>query len=334
MARINGGIPEVSVLILTYNQADVVSHAIDSVMSQHTDFPFEVIIADDASTDSTPEIIREYAVRYPGIIRPILREKNIGLVANYFDTLGRARGNYIADCAGDDAWTGADRLQTLRDSLLDNPDAVLVHSQWQERNAATGDVRTVEPGDTPQPNTPGSTMREPLLAHTTPLAVHLSTALYRRQPVADALERDGDMICNKDFGCEDLPLLMALSTMGNFAYLPMVTLSYTVGDETISAPRSVERQAQYAARAALTTATLARHYGVASKRIDRYIRRQIGIITGAARRSGNGDLIGLADRIVRTAKTGMPLKSRVDILLTRLLTSRLFPSPLRNQKKM
>lgn len=64
-----------------------------------------MIIADDASTDATPRIIGEYAARYPQLFRPILRQTNIGVHANFKDVLSAARGEYLALCEGDDYWT-------------------------------------------------------------------------------------------------------------------------------------------------------------------------------------------------------------------------------------
>lgn len=97
--------PKVSVVSITYNQENLVRETLDSFVAQKTDFPVEFIVADDASTDGTPAIIQEYADRYPGLFRPILRPENIGVHANFVATLSAARGEYLALCEGDDYWT-------------------------------------------------------------------------------------------------------------------------------------------------------------------------------------------------------------------------------------
>lgn len=88
----------------THNQKAYVRDTFDGFLAQQTDFPMEVIVADDASTDATPRIIREYADRHPNLFRPILRPKNVGLNANLTGALSAARGEYIALCEGDDYW--------------------------------------------------------------------------------------------------------------------------------------------------------------------------------------------------------------------------------------
>ena len=67
----------VSVLCATYNHEDYLRETLESFVSQRTDFPFEVLVNDDASTDGTAEILREYAARYPEIIRPFYQEENL-----------------------------------------------------------------------------------------------------------------------------------------------------------------------------------------------------------------------------------------------------------------
>src|ERR1017187_7243265 len=70
--------PKVGVLMLTYNHEKFIAQALESVFMQKADFPFELVIGDDCSTDGTREIVREYSQKYPEIIRAHLRERNIG----------------------------------------------------------------------------------------------------------------------------------------------------------------------------------------------------------------------------------------------------------------
>ncbi|BBX74730.1 hypothetical protein MSHI_26360 [Mycobacterium shinjukuense] len=100
-----GGAPKVSVVSITYNHEAYIREALDGFVAQQTDFPVEIIVADDASTDATPAIIGEYAERHPHLFRPILRSTNIGVHANFTDALSAARGEYLALCEGDDFWT-------------------------------------------------------------------------------------------------------------------------------------------------------------------------------------------------------------------------------------
>ncbi|ORW40118.1 glycosyltransferase [Mycobacterium paraense] len=96
--------PKVSVVSISYNHEAYIRQALDGFVSQKTDFPIEIIVADDASTDGTPAIIREYADRHPHLFRPILRSANVGVHTNLMDALSAARGDYVAVCEGDDFW--------------------------------------------------------------------------------------------------------------------------------------------------------------------------------------------------------------------------------------
>lgn len=114
--------PKVSIVCITYNHGPFISKALDGFVSQKTDFVFEAIVADDFSDDNSRAIIAEYAKKYPDIIKPIFREKNIGSLPNYVDALSRADGQYLAICDGDDYWTDDLKLQKQVDFLDNNPD--------------------------------------------------------------------------------------------------------------------------------------------------------------------------------------------------------------------
>ena len=93
--------PKVSVLVMTYNQEDFIHETIESVISQ--DYPnFEYVISDDGSTDSTADIILEYAKKYPDIIVPLVNNPNLGITGNSNRGLSRCVGDYIALQGGDD----------------------------------------------------------------------------------------------------------------------------------------------------------------------------------------------------------------------------------------
>ena len=115
---------DVSVIMLTYNHENYIAQAIESVLLQETDLRYELIIGDDASTDRTPEIVREYAQRRPDVIRPVLREKNLGTTKNNWDLLRRARGKYIAGLEGDDYWIDPRKTQRQFAFLESHPEYV------------------------------------------------------------------------------------------------------------------------------------------------------------------------------------------------------------------
>lgn len=110
--------PKVSIVCITFNHESYISQAIEGFLMQQTNFPVEIIIADDASTDKTQKLIQGYAKKYPAIIVPILRKKNIGIGENLKQALLSAKGDYIAMCEGDDYWTSPNKL-SIQANYLD-----------------------------------------------------------------------------------------------------------------------------------------------------------------------------------------------------------------------
>lgn len=112
---------KVSIVCITYNQEKYIAQAIESFLMQKTNFDVEIIISDDASSDSTPQIIEEYAKKNPNI-KPILREKNIGAINNYIETLALATGEYVIVNEGDDYFSDENKIQKQVDFMEANPD--------------------------------------------------------------------------------------------------------------------------------------------------------------------------------------------------------------------
>jgi glycosyltransferase involved in cell wall biosynthesis len=104
------GDPKVSVFVLTYNHVDWIGKALDSALAQQTSFDFELMVADDCSTDGTREVVREYAARHPDRIRTFLPERNLGVEGIWLQAARRCRGEYVAILEGDDYWTSPDKL--------------------------------------------------------------------------------------------------------------------------------------------------------------------------------------------------------------------------------
>lgn len=123
----------VSVHMISYNHEKYISDAINGVIFQQTNFPVELIISDDSSTDNTRQIIESYYKQYPDKIRIINREKNMGAVANFADTFRYCTGKYIALCEGDDYWSDQYKLQNQIDFLENNPDYVGCFHNTEER---------------------------------------------------------------------------------------------------------------------------------------------------------------------------------------------------------
>ena len=126
--------PLVSIQCLVYNHEPYLRQCLDGFVMQKTDFPFEAIVHDDASTDMSAEIIREYAEKYPDIIKPIYEEENQyskhdGSLRKIISAAFSPCSKYIALCEGDDYWTDPYKLQKQVDFLGSHSDVSMVFSR-------------------------------------------------------------------------------------------------------------------------------------------------------------------------------------------------------------
>jgi len=115
----------VSVLVLAFNHERYIEECLESLVKQRTSFPFEVLIHDDASTDKTPAIIKEYCTKYPDIIIPVFQTINQysqGIRIDKVFLYPKARGKYIAICEGDDYWIDPLKLQKQVDAMENHPE--------------------------------------------------------------------------------------------------------------------------------------------------------------------------------------------------------------------
>lgn len=102
---------KVSVLIKAYNHERFIAQAVESAVRQQTDFPYEIVIGEDCSTDGTRAIALSLRDTYPDKIRLLLRARNLGNIRNLTDALSACRGEYVALLDGDDYWTSPLKLQ-------------------------------------------------------------------------------------------------------------------------------------------------------------------------------------------------------------------------------
>lgn len=126
--------PVVSICCITYNHEQYISEAINSFLMQETDFPFEVVIGEDCSTDNTRKIVEKYKEMYPNIIKLIVSENNVGMQANGQRTMEACIGEYMALCEGDDYWTDKNKLQIQKDFLESNPEYIICYTDVEAFN--------------------------------------------------------------------------------------------------------------------------------------------------------------------------------------------------------
>lgn len=128
---------EVSVLCTAYNHEKYIRECLEGFVNQTTKFEFEVLVHDDASTDSTASIIREYEQKYPNIIQGIYQKENQYSKGRYINLdilLPLAKGKYIAFCEGDDYWCDSNKLQSQYDALEKHPQCFMTVHRTQKMN--------------------------------------------------------------------------------------------------------------------------------------------------------------------------------------------------------
>lgn len=171
--------PIVSICCLTYNHEKYIADAIDSFLMQKTNFPIEIIIHDDASTDRTADIIREYEKKHPDIIKGVYQTKNqyseilgFGIVEEYIKPL--INGQYVATCDGDDYWVDEHKLQKQVDFMRKKPEYIMCAHRVKVVNSDGSDT-----GEYLEPKEWGSrdyTMRDIIKGG----FIHVSSRLYRK----------------------------------------------------------------------------------------------------------------------------------------------------------
>lgn len=121
---------KVSIICTNYNKGDWVREAIDSFLNQKTNFDFEIIIIDDASTDHSYEIIQEYQKKFPEKVRTFRNEVNLGITRTWKKVCQEAKGQYIARCDSDDFWTDPLKLQKQVDLLDASKDSLWSNTEF------------------------------------------------------------------------------------------------------------------------------------------------------------------------------------------------------------
>lgn len=231
---------KISICCITYNHENYLKDALESFLSQNMPCQYEIIIADDASTDSTPDIIVEYQKKYPNIIKPILRTKNIGVMKNFSDALRRCDGDYIAYCDGDDFWVDENKIKMQYRALENNPSCaysfhdVSVVTNSKKKLGLLSKKRANEYFET------GVISSSKIIG--TPIRlVHANALFFRKEAITDLTLLDKlSFSPNGDFA-----LTVILASKGNCYYFTNVLSAYRKHMESISHKRSLMEQKTY-----------------------------------------------------------------------------------------
>jgi glycosyltransferase involved in cell wall biosynthesis len=223
----------VSVCITAYNLEAYLSQAIESVLMQETNFPFEIIIGDDASVDKTREICLSYKEKYPDKIKLVLHEKNVGVAKNDISVVKQARGKYIAWCDGDDYWITKDKLQKQYDVLEENSDVSLVVTDWIDYFEETQVYREQKNIQSELEKTSYGKECIKLLVQRKTIGLRYSSCMFRKSYYLDALLKDPDLFLCGHL-CNDTAVFFAMYERGRFFLIPEFTTVYRIRPGSLS----------------------------------------------------------------------------------------------------
>mgnify|MGYP000871081968 CR=1 FL=1 len=218
-----------SVVVLSYNHEKYVGQALDSVISQKTNFPFEIVVSDDGSKDNTRVIVEAYEKKYPGLVKVLPAAPNKGVVINFRDTILQCSGKYIAVCSADDFWQNPGKLQMQVDFLEKNADYGLVHT---DTDVLCEDLNLLikSRNKKRQPQMPNGNVFEELLAGK--FYITTVTACFRKQCFIDYV--DADEFVKHGINYEDISSWLEISRHTKFKYIDESTSTYRILSNSIA----------------------------------------------------------------------------------------------------
>ncbi len=166
---------KLTLLSLTYNHEKFIEQTLESFLMQKTNFSFKILIADDASTDNTPALLKRFAEKYPDKIELVLRDKNMGPAKNWLDMLMRVNTEYLIYCDGDDFFTDPDKLQKQVDFLDKHPDFTICFHPVVVVDEENPDRQYMHPTQSFLAKSPSFTLEE-LLKHN---FIQTNSCVYR-----------------------------------------------------------------------------------------------------------------------------------------------------------
>jgi glycosyltransferase involved in cell wall biosynthesis len=217
--------PLVSVKMITYNHAPYIAQAIEGVLMQKTNFPFELVIGEDCSSDGTREIVFDYAKRYPDIIRVITSEKNVGASENSSRTNKACQGKYLAWCEGDDYWHREDKLELQVNLLEADSSYGMAHSEIDLLEEKSGKViKNFHNHRNSLNNHASEDLFYDILLDR--YLVRTCTVCIRREIYSQIIESEHEVFMTNRFLLKDQPLWLEVSKRTKIYYIDQSLATY------------------------------------------------------------------------------------------------------------
>ena len=269
--------PLVSICVITYNHEQFIEEALESFLMQEINFEVEIVLHDDASTDSTQDIVKTYVNQYPGLFNVLLQTENQrskyggGMQPRF--NYPRTKGKYIALCDGDDYWTDALKLQKQVDIMEENDEISLVHGKaeiirldksQEEINKFSVKIPRLK-----------SKATKSLLSFN--YYVRTGSAMFKRNDVENFFKvYDENNLMNIANG--DILLWYILSKKGSFYYFDDTLIVYRVLVESASNTKSINKKREMLIRYILTRIILAKkekYYSLMLKLLPKLLKQKI-----------------------------------------------------------
>ena len=236
--------PLVSVCMITYNHAPYIAQAIEGVLQQETDFPVELVIGEDCSTDGTREIVFDYQKRYPETIRVVTSETNVGMWANSRRTHVACRGKYMTFCEGDDQWHHPKKIKKQVEYLESHPKCGLVHSDVDVLEVLTGE-RIHNRRMTLEVACKDDDLELSWWILSGQYPIWTCTVCARKNLVDDVYSANPEVFQEDRFKMGDLPLWFELSRLARVHYIDESLVTYRVLAESASRSRDICKQLRF-----------------------------------------------------------------------------------------
>ncbi|WP_368193336.1 glycosyltransferase family 2 protein [Aeromonas sp. s8] len=225
----------ISILCPCFNQENYIRDAIESFLAQECEYRFELIVHDDASTDSTPEILKIYQAKFPTIIKLVLQEENQYSQGKQISAIAasHAQGIYLALCEGDDFWIHSYKIQKQVTYLLADSSLSLVHTGSFDLIENTGEITT---SFVPSPiNTTKSLFNRN--------RIRTLTTMFPKKHFDDFYLQNGEEASKWLLG--DWPLWIYFSTVGKIAHIPDITSVYRILPNSASNFTNIKKKERF-----------------------------------------------------------------------------------------
>jgi len=221
----------VSIVVCCYNRKNYIGQCLDSILAQKRNFPIEVIIGDDGSTDGTRDLLLEYKQKWPDIFVLQFQEKNLGIGGNWATTVKIGRGRYIALCDDDDYWHNEYKLQKQIDILENNSAIGLVHTDYrtldEKGKLEEKKVKNIENDDLIQ------------LLFKGKYSNLTSSCVFKKELLDKYVDLDDYVKYN--FPIQDWNTWILIAKYTTFSHLPESTVTYRITSDSTSRPINYEK---------------------------------------------------------------------------------------------